>query len=355
MSLPNPLRTTLETLLDGRSLSEQAAFDLLVALTDATLPPAMGGALLAALRAKGVDANELRGFARGMRSLARRPVLPDVGPTLDVVGTGGDSSHTFNLSTGAALLAVACGARVAKHGNRSISSRSGSADLLEAVGLKVPLDERAAGTCLAATGFTFLFAPHYHPAMKAIAPVRAALGVRTVFNMLGPLTNPSEPPYHVIGAYSREAARLLADSAAGLPMRRTFVVHGEPGWDEPTPAGPFLLYDVRSGEVREGVRTAADYGLPPCRPEDLKGGDAAHNAECLRAVFGGRDRGPHRDALLIGASLALEVTGLVPDARAGVARALEAIESGAATNVLDSLARFADGQGAAANAAGAGR
>lgn len=355
MSPSNPLRTMLETLLDGGSLTEEQAYELLVTLTDATLAPALAGALLAALRAKGVDANELRGFARGMRSLARRPLLPDVGPTLDVVGTGGDSSHTFNLSTGAALLAVACGARVAKHGNRSISSRSGSADLLEAIGLKVPLDEKAAGACLGATGFTFLFAPHYHPAMKAIAPVRAALGVRTVFNMLGPLTNPSEPPFHVIGAYSRAAARLLADSAAGLPMRRTFVVHGEPGWDEPTPAGPFLLYDVRPGEVREATRTAADYGLPQCRPEDLKGGDAAHNAECLRAVFAGRDRGPHRDALLIGASLALEVTGLAPDARAGVARANAAIESGAATHVLDALAHFSAAQADSAEHAGARR
>lgn len=355
MTTPNPLRGTLETLLAGRSLPEDEAFELLLALTDANLAPAMAGALLAALRAKGVDANELRGFARGMRSLARRPALPDVGPTLDVVGTGGDASHTFNLSTGAALLAVACGARIAKHGNRSISSRSGSADLLEAIGLKVPLDEKSAGACLAATGFTFLFAPHYHPAMKAIAPVRAALGVRTVFNMLGPLTNPSEPPFHVIGAYSREAARLLADSAAGLPMRRTFVVHGEPGWDEPTPAGPFVLYDVRPGSVREQTRTAADYGLPACAPEDLRGGDAAHNAAELRAVFAGRDRGPHRDALLMGASLALEVTGLAPDALAGVARARAAIDSGAATRVLDSLARFSAEQERAHDAARAGR
>jgi len=180
-----------------------------------------------ALRAKGVTATELRGFARGMRALARRPRLPDVGPTIDVVGTGGDASHTFNLSTGAALLAVACGARVAKHGNRSISSRSGSADLLQALGLTVPLAEDAAGACLAATGFTYLFAPHYHPAMKAIAPVRAALGIRTVFNLLGPLTNPAAPPFHVIGAYSREAAALLAGALEGLPLRRAFVVHGE--------------------------------------------------------------------------------------------------------------------------------
>lgn len=337
---PHPLRAMLEALVDGRSLPEADAYELLVALTDEALAPALAGALLAALRAKGVTADELRGFARGMRSLARRPRLPDVGPTLDIVGTGGDASHTFNLSTGTALLAVAAGAKVTKHGNRSISSRSGSADLLEALGLAMPLDERAAGECLAATGFTFLFAPHYHPAMKAVAPVRAALGIRTVFNMLGPLTNPAEPPYHLIGAFSRDAARLMAEALAGLPIRRAFVVHGEPGWDEPTPAGPFLLYDVRPGEWQESTRTAADYGLPSCAPEDLKGGDAAHNAEAMREVFAGRDRGPHRDALVMGGALALEVTGLAPDARAGAARAAAAIDSGAAAGVVASLAAF---------------
>jgi anthranilate phosphoribosyltransferase len=337
---PHPLRATLEALVEGRSLTEAAAHELLVALTDEALPAALAGGLLAALRAKGVTPDELRGFARGMRALARRPRLPAVGATLDVVGTGGDASHTFNLSTGTALLAVAAGAKVAKHGNRSISSRSGSADLLEALGLAMPLDERAAGECLAATGFTFLFAPHYHPAMKAVAPVRAALGIRTVFNMLGPLTNPAEPPYHLIGAFSRDAARLMAETLAGLPIRRAFVVHGEPGWDEPTPAGPFLLYDVRPGEWHESTRSAADYGLPSCRPEDLKGGDAAHNAAALREVFAGRDRGPHRDALVMGAALALEAAGLAADARVGAARAAAAIDSGAASAVLAALASF---------------
>jgi len=334
------LRSALESLVDGRALSEADSYDLLVALTSSKVAPAMAGALLAALRAKGVTADELRGFARGMRALARRPELPEVGPTVDIVGTGGDSSHSFNLSTGTALLAVAAGARVAKHGNRSVSSRSGSADVLEQLGLVLPLDERDAGACLAATGFTFLFAPHYHPAMKAIAPIRAALGIRTVFNMLGPLTNPSSPPFHVIGAYSHDAARLMADTLAGLPLERAFVVHGEPGWDEPTPVGPFVLYDVRGGGWTQSTRTAADYGLPPCSAEDLRGGDAAHNAAALRAVLEGADIGAHRDALLMGASLALEVVGLVEGPHAGVARARAAIDSGAAAALLASLAAF---------------
>lgn len=340
MSATPRLRVLLEGLCDGVPLDEARAFELMVGLTDPTVPPPLAGALLAALRVRGLTAGALRGFARGLSSLARRPSLPDVGPTVDVVGTGGDNAHTFNLSTGAALLAVASGARVTKHGNRSVSSRSGSADLLEALGLALPLDEGAAGACLAATGFTFLFAPHYHPAMKAVAPVRAALGVRTVFNVLGPLTNPSAPPFAVIGAYALDVARLMADALCGLPLERAFVVHGEPGWDEPTPAGPFVLLDVHPGHVVEHVRRAADYGLPECTPEALKGGDAAYNAARLREVLEGRDHGPHRDALLMGSSLALEVTGAVASPREGVARANAAIDGGAARTLLTALATF---------------
>jgi len=335
-----PLKSLLERLVSGDGLTETEAFDLMVTLTDSAVPPAQAGGLLTALRAKGVTADEVRGFARGMRSLAHRPSLPEVGPTIDLVGTGGDGSHTFNLSTGAALLAVAAGARVVKHGNRSVSSRSGSADLLEALGLPIPLTETAAAECLSATGFTFLFAPHYHPAMKAIAPVRAALGIRTVFNLLGPLTNPAEPPFHVIGAYSLDAAKLMADTLAGLPIGRAFVVHGEPGWDEPTPVGPFVLHDVRPGHVVTSTRSAADYGLPSCTPDALRGGDGVHNAAALKAVFDGRDRGPHRDALVMSAALALEVMGRVDGPQAGARQVEAVIDSGAAADLLHRLATF---------------
>lgn len=334
------LKPYLERLLNHEALSEADAEFVLRALTEPALAPAMAGALLAALRAKGVTADELRGFARGMRCLARRPGLPEVGPTVDVVGTGGDSSHSYNLSTGAALLAVAAGARVAKHGNRSVSSRSGSADLLEALGLPLPLDEVAAGRCLAQTGFTFLYAPHYHPAMRSVAPVRAALGVRTVFNLLGPLTNPAEPPFQLIGAYSLAAARLLAEAIAGLPAERSFVVHGEPGWDEPTPAGPFTLFTVAAGQIVESRRSAADYGLPDCTPESLRGGDAAHNAAALCAVFEGRDRGPHRDALLMGAGLVMELLGRASGPADSAQLVAAAIDDGRAAALLAGLEGF---------------
>jgi len=334
------LREVLERLLQRRDLSESEAAQLLVALTDAAVAPAMAGALLAALRSKGITPDEVRGFAGAMRSLARRPRLPPGPPAVDIVGTGGDASGSFNLSTGAALLVAAMGVRVVKHGNRSVSSRSGSADLLEALGLPLPLDEQAAGDCVAATGFTFLFAPHYHPAMKEVAPVRRALGVRTVFNLLGPLTNPAEPPFSLIGAYSADAARLMAETLAGMPIQRVFVIHGEPGWDEATPVGPFELYDVQPGRVTREVRDARDLGMARCAPGDLAGGDAEHNAVGLRAVFEGRDTGPHRDAIVLNAALALEVTGAVPSASAGVAAANEAIRRGDGARLLERLAAF---------------
>lgn len=338
--MPQALRATLEQLLEHRPLTETEADVLLVALTEPDVAPAMAGALLAALRSKGVTADEVRGFAGAMRRLARRPHISSGSPIVDVVGTGGDSSGSLNLSTGAALLAAACGLRVVKHGNRAVSSRSGSADLLEALGMKIPLDESAAGRCLDATGFTFLFAPHYHPALKALAPIRSALGVRTVFNMLGPLANPAEPPFHLIGAFSVEAAELIAKTLSGMVIERAFVVHGEPGWDEPTPVGPFILFDVRPGRVAREVREAGHFGVKSCAAAELSGGDVAHNAAALRAVFEGRDHGGHRDALVIGAALTLELTGRENDPRAAAALAGAVIDSGRARELLDKLSRF---------------
>ena len=402
VAAPLVLRDVLERLLAGESLAEAEAQQLLVQLTDESLSPAMVAAQLVALRAKGVVADEVRGFAKGMRALARRPDLPFVGKTVDVVGTGGDGSGSVNLSTGAALLAAAAGAQVVKHGNRSISSRSGSADLLEALGLKLPLQGADIGACLAATGFTFLFAPHHHPAMKAVGPVRGAMGIRTVFNLLGPLTNPASPPFGLIGAFNLDTAKLMADAFAGLPIERVFVVHGEPGWDEPTPCGPFHLFDVKSvgsklppavdsapvgasllatvgsklpptvdsasvgasllatvgsklpptvdsasvgasllATVTHTVRDPlTDYGLPRCRPEELAGGDGAHNAERLLQVFRGEDQGAHRHALLLGAALVLEVTGQASTPREALAMAVAAIDSGAALRMAEALRAF---------------
>jgi len=327
----------LDRLLDGNSLTEREAHDLMRELADGEMPAALAGALLAGLRAKGETADEIRGFATAMRDLAVRPSIPDGAPTVDTVGTGGDGSGSLNLSTGTGLLAAACGSRVVKHGNRSISSQSGSADMLECLGMPLPLQEKAAVDCLEATGFTFLFAPAYHPAMKAVMPVRGALAVRTVFNMLGPLTNPAAPPFQLIGAWSIAAARLMADALAGMPIERAFVVHGEPGWDEATPVGEFALFDVTRGSVNELRRTPEDYGIKRCSEEQLAGGDAGHNAQELVRVFAGDDKGAHRDALLMGTSLVLELQGSAKDAKQGVEMAAAAIDSGTAAAFLDTL------------------
>ncbi len=334
------LRGALERLLAREHLSEAEASATLRALTDETTPPAMAGAVLAALRAKGVVADELRGFATSMRELARRPQLPAGTPLVDMVGTGGDGSGSFNLSTAAALLVAAMGIRVAKHGSNAVSSRSGSADVIRALGLPLPLDEVHAGHCLEATSFTFLFAPHYHPAMKAIMPVRHALGVRTVFNILGPLLNPAEPPFHLIGAYRLDVAELMAEALSGMPIERAYVVHGDPGWDEATPVGPFHLFDVRPGKILRTTRNAAEFGLPPCTPEELKGGDVAFNVECLRAVLEGRDHSAHRNAVVLQAALVLELLGKAATPREAARQAEDALDSGAGKRLLEKLEKF---------------
>ncbi len=327
----------LNSLLDGQDLSESEAYGLMKALADAAFNDAMAGALLAGLRAKGESADEVRGFATAMRELAMPADVPDGAPIVDTVGTGGDGSGSVNLSTGTGLLAAAAGVRIVKHGNRSISSKSGSADLLEHLGMPLPLEGKEAIACLQATGFTFLFAPAYHPAMKAIMPVRQAMGVRTVFNLLGPLINPARPPFSLLGAWSLEAAELMANAIAGMDVERVFVVHGEPGWDEATPVGEFVLFDVRGGQVTRTVRSPEDYGVPRCAPNDLAGGDAADNAEALLAVFRGDDHGAHRNALLMGTSLVLEVSGMAKDAGDGVEQAKAALDDGRAMAFINTL------------------
>jgi anthranilate phosphoribosyltransferase len=334
----------LDDLLNGESLTEQQAYELMQKLAEGDMPPALAGALLAGLRAKGETPDEIRGFATAMRDLAVHPSIPDGAPTVDTVGTGGDASGSLNLSTGTGLLAAACGARVVKHGNRSVSSRSGSADVLECLGMPLPLHEKEAVACLEATNFTFLFAPAYHPAMKAIMPVRGAMAVRTVFNMLGPLANPAAPPFQLIGAWSYDAAKLMAETLAGMSIERAFVVHGEPGWDEATPVGKFALFDAVPGKVSETTRAPEDYGLRRCTAEELAGGDAEHNAAELRRVFRGEDKGAHRDALLMGTSLVLEVAGSARNAMQGVEMAAAALDGGKAADFLQRLKKHFQGE-----------
>lgn len=345
------MKEVLDRLLSRHDLSGPEAAEVMRALASGTVPDALAGALLIALRAKGETAEEVAGLADAMAALALRPDFDpqDVQAGLiDIVGTGGDASGSYNLSTGAALLSAACGLKVAKHGNRSISSRCGSADVLEAIGLTLPADAHAAARCLRETGFTFLFAPHFHPATARLAPVRRALGVRTVFNLLGPLSNPARPRFGVFGAFSPEAGELMARALARMPIERAFVVHGAHGWDEPTPVGPFELWDVRPNTVEYSRRDPHAYGLARCAVADLMGGDARLNAQAIRDALTGT-HAALRDALVLGAALALEVSGSARDGAAGAAIAQQAIESGAARRMLDAIAAFG-----ASTAAGSG-
>jgi anthranilate phosphoribosyltransferase len=330
----------LNHLLEGDSLSEDESYKLMIGMAAEELSPSLAGALLASLRAKGETADEIRGFTRGMRDLAIHPNIPDGSPTVDTVGTGGDGSGSLNLSTGTGLLAAANGIRVVKHGNRSISSLSGSADMLESLGMSIPDSEERAVAALNQLGFTFLFSPVFHPAMKAIMPVRNALGVRTVFNLLGPLTNPATPPYQLIGAFSESAAKLMAETLSGLPITRAFVVHGEPGWDEATPVGSFLLFDVSPGKVIEYIRQPEDYGLKRCSPEALLGRDANYNAKELERVFSGHDKGAHRDALLMGVYLVMELMGKVKTPLEGIQATKKILDNGEAMNFLMKFRKY---------------
>lgn len=330
------MRALLETLLGGQDLTEPEARKLLSHMTDPGVDTALAAAALAALRTKGESADELRGFALGLRDLALRPEIPLDVFAVDVVGTGGDGSGSLNLSTGAALVAAAAGVPVIKHGNRAVSSASGSADVLSALGMAIPWGPEEAARVFTEHGFTFLFAPAYHPAMKSIAPVRTALGVRTIFNLAGPLANPATPPFHVVGAFSLETARMMAATLAGMPIARAFVIHGAPGWDEVTPVGPYHLFDVTPGSVEESREDPLDFGISRCDPGELLGGDADSNARSLRSALDSEE-GPHRDALLLGASLALRVAGIASDPDEGLERARQAVDDGRAAALVSRL------------------
>ena len=326
----------LDQILEKRDLGVQDASTLLKQLCDADQPDAVSGAVLAALRMKGETAEEIQGFALAMRALAVKPQLGDTSSALDMVGTGGDGANSVNISTGASLLTAASGVRIIKHGNRAVSSKSGSADVLEALGFSIPETDADHMTSLYRFGFTFLFAPRYHPALKTLSVVRRSLRTRTVFNILGPLTNPAAPGFAVIGAFDINVARLMADVLARLEIKRAFVVHGFNGWDEATSATDFHLFDVRDGTVTQETRSPGDYDCAHCEEKALAGGSPEENASDLRNALLG-EAGPLRDTLVMNASLGLEVTGRVKSAREGAELSRETIDSGAAADFLARL------------------
>jgi anthranilate phosphoribosyltransferase len=302
--------------------------------------PAQIAAFLVALKMKGEKASELVGFARAMREMAA-PIDHGLNgePVLDTCGTGGDGSGTFNISTLAAFTVAGAGVRVAKHGNRSITSQCGSADLLESLGIDIALAPDLWARAIREVGIGFLFAPAMHTATKHAQPVRRELRFRTVFNLLGPLTNPAGANTQLVGAPSVEAAGIMAEALAALGLRRGFVVHGSDGLDEITTTGPTTAFEIRDGRVERRTLTPDDFGLRTASPEELKGGDFALNRRIAHAVFSG-ERGPCRDIVLANAAAALVAAGRVETFLEGAAIAAVSLDSGAARAKAEQLARF---------------
>jgi anthranilate phosphoribosyltransferase len=330
----------LHRIVAGQNLSEEQAHEAMMTILRGEASTPQIAAFLVGLRMKGETVAELVGFARAMRQMAQRvPVELGSEPLLDTCGTGGDGAGTFNISTVAAFVVAGAGVRVAKHGNRSISSACGSADLMDRLGIKLALDPAELARAIREVGIGFLFAPALHPAMRHAQPARLELKMRTVFNLLGPLANPAGANVQIVGAPSAAAARLMAQALAQLGLYRGFVVHGSDGLDEITTTGPTLVLEIASGAVREYTVTPDDFGLPAASAEDLRGGDAAVNERIARDILAGV-RGPRRDIVLANAAAALVAAGRARDFREGVALAADSIDSGAARRKLEELAAF---------------
>jgi anthranilate phosphoribosyltransferase len=332
------MRATLARLLDGHDLTRDEAREAMNTIMSGEATPSQIGGFLVALRLKGETAEEIAGCAEAMRAhvLAVRPKREDL---VDTAGTGGDGGRTFNISTAAALVAAAAGAGVAKHGNRAVSSNSGSADVLEALGFSLELRAERIAESIDTLGFGFLFAPTHHPAMKHAAPVRRELAARTVFNVLGPLTNPAGARAQVVGVYSPDLVKTVAKVLVALGARRAFVVHGAGGIDELSPAGPNLVCEVVYGAVREREIDPLELGIARCGPEELRGGSPEENAAAIRDVFAGGNGG-RRDAILLNAAGAIAAGGHAEDLREGLELAREAVDSGAAAERLEALIAF---------------
>lgn len=322
------IRNAIEALVnEGRDLSEAEAAAAMQEVFAGEATPAQLAAFLVALRMKGETVEEVTGMARVMREHALRVTVD--GPLVDTCGTGGDNRGTFNVSTAAAFVAAGAGARVAKHGNRAMTSGCGSADVLEALGAKIDLTPEQVAECIEKTGFGFMFAQAFHPAMKYAGPTRREIGVRTVFNILGPLTNPAGAQAQVLGVPRPEIAPLMAAVLEKLGSRHVLVVHGHDGSDELTLDGPGEVYELNGGETSEYRVSSEELGLATALPAAIRGGTPDENARMLRAVLGG-ERGPLRDVTVLNAAAALIAIDMARGFKEGVAMAQEAIDSGAA-------------------------
>lgn len=337
--MPDPTAwpTLLEHLLQGRSLDGSDAARLMEGWLQESIDPVLTGALLAALRAKGPSGEELAAMASVLRQACPLPAERPALPLVDTCGTGGDGADSFNISTAVAFTAAACGATVAKHGNRSASGRVGSADVLEALGLNLKADPAEVIAALPRAGVTFLFAPGWHPALVGLAPLRRSLGVRTVFNLLGPLVNPLRPEAQVLGVARADLLDPMADALARLGLERAVVVHGHGGLDEASLSGPSELRLVQGERISTGLVDPEALGLCPATAEDLAGGDLAVNRAILEAVLQGRGTAAQRDVVALNTALVLWAAGRADSVALALPLAQEALASGAAWDRLQNL------------------
>ena len=331
------LRETLRKAAEGRTLSEGEAERALETIMEGTVAPEATAALLTALRVKGEAVPEIVGFARAMRRFAAKvEAPPDV---VDTCGTGGDAKGTINVSTAAAFVARGAGVVIAKHGNRAATSRAGSADVLEALGAEIELSPGGVSRCIREAGIGFMFARTHHPAMRFVAPVRAELPFRTIFNLLGPLTNPAGSRRQLVGVFGAAFVRPVAEALRDLGAERALVVHGKDGMDEITTSAETVVAEVTDGDLKEYEISPEDFGLARHAPDGLLGGDAHLNARILRDVLSGRENGAARDVVLLNAGAAVFVSGRSETIEGGVRQAEESVASGAAEKALEDFVR----------------
>ena len=331
------IKEAIAQLVDGHSLTMDEASTVMEEIMGGSATPAQFGSFVTALRFNGETVDEIAGLARTMRSKALRVQINE--PVVDTCGTGGDASGTFNISTTAAFIVAACGLKVAKHGNRAMSSRCGSADVLEALGVKIDLNPEQVQKCLETVGIGFMLAPVFHPAMKFAAAPRKEVGIRTVFNILGPLTNPASAKAQVLGVPKKDLTEKMAAVLKMLDCRHALVVHGEDGLDEITVTGKTSIAELKDGKIRNYEITPEECGLARAKPESLKGGTAQENASLLMSILSGR-KGPQRDIVLMNAAAALIAGDKAAGFREGITMASVAIDSGKALRKVEELIAF---------------
>ena len=330
------IQEAVKKLIEGKTLTRDEAYAALTDIMSGDATDAQIGAFLTALRIQGETPEVIAGAAQAMREKFT-PVKSPAEITVDIVGTGGDGAHTFNISTASAFVIAGTGVTVAKHGNRGVSSKCGSANVLDELGISLQATPEQMEKCLNEAGIAFLFAPALHPAMKHAIGPRKELGVRTLFNILGPICNPASAKHGVIGVFSAELAAELAEALSKLDMKHLFVVHGDDGLDEITTTTTTQVWEVKDGAVNHFVLNPEDLGISLAKTEDLVGGEPTENAEIIRALFAG-EKGPKRDILLLNSAAALVTAGKAADLKEGLTVAAESIDSGAAAAKLQQLA-----------------